>query len=232
MAKQPTMQSDKLAKPKPGPATQRFLDISEIRDDVVVMKDGTMRAVLMVASINFALKAEDEQQAIVQAYITFLNSLEYPIQIVIQSRKMNIDPYLDELGKQQKLTENELMRAQIAEYRNFIMELVALGEIMQKRFYLVVPYDPLRDKQKKFFSRLSEVLSPVLRVKLSEKDFQDRREQLMRRVAIILSMLNSMSVTGVLLDTQALIELYYSTYNPDLGETERLAELSKIQVEA
>lgn len=231
MATKPTMQSDKLAKPKPGPATQRYLDIAEIRDDVVVMKDGTLRAVIMVASINFALKDEDEQQAIVQAYISFLNGLEFPIQIVIQSRKMNIDPYLASLREQQRLTENELLRAQIAEYRNFIMELVELGEIMQKRFYLVVPYDPARDKQKKFFTRLSESMSPVLRMKLSDKDFQDRREQLIRRTAIVLSQLNSMSVMGAPLDTQSLIELYYTTYNPDLGETERLADLSKIQSE-
>ena len=90
----PEMQSPKLARSKPGPSTVRFLDIAEIRDDTVVLKDGTLRAVVLVSSINFALKSEDEQEAIISAYVSFLNSLEHPIEVVIQSRKLNIDAYM------------------------------------------------------------------------------------------------------------------------------------------
>src|SRR3989339_1804717 len=124
-----TQQQNKLAKPKPGQPTQRYLDIAEIRENCVVLKDGTLRAVLMVSSINFALKSEDEQQAIIQGYMSFLNSLEYPIQIVIQSRKMNIDAYLGSLGEAERATKNDALRNQILDYRSFIQELVSLGDI-------------------------------------------------------------------------------------------------------
>jgi len=223
---------NKLAKPKPGPATQRFLDIAEIRDDMVILKDGTVRAVLLVSSINFALKSEDEQQAIIQAYMTFLNSLEYTIQIVIQSRKMNIEAYLYALKEQERVSKNDLLRAQISDYRNFITELVDLGEIMQKRFYVVVPYDPVSNKHKNFFQRLSEAFSPTLAAKLNERQLTDRREQMSRRIDITISQLGSMNLQAVRLDTQSLIELYYNAYNPDLFEEERLVDLNKIQMES
>lgn len=223
--------SPRNAKPKPGPATQRFLHIAEVRDDAIIMRDGTLRAVVLAASVNFALKSVEEQEAIVQAYTSFLNSLEYPIQIVVQSRKMNIDAYLGQLREQQKLTQNELLKNQIADYRTFIQELVQLGEIMQKKFYVVVPYDPLTGKKKSFWTQFSESLSPALGIKLKEVQFQERREELMKRVEAVRSQLNSMSVTGVVLDTQSLIELCYTCYNPDLFETEPVTDLSKIRYE-
>ncbi len=219
------------SKPKPGPATQRFLDIAEIRDDMVVLNDGTVRAVLLVSSINFALKSVDEQEAIIQAYITFLNSLEYPIQIVIQSRRMNIDAYLQTLAEQQRVTTNDLLRAQIDDYRSFVSELVELGEIMQKRFYVVVPYDPITNKRKGFFSRLQEALSPTSAARLNEKQLEDRRQQLGRRVDLIAGDLLSMSLQAARLDTQSLIELYYNCYNPDLFEEERLTNAAEVGVE-
>lgn len=220
-----------MAKSKPGPATQRFLDIAEIRDDMVIMNDGTVRAALLVSSINFALKSEAEQEAIIQSYVTFLNGLDYPIQIVIQSRRMNIDTYLTSLAEQEKSTANDLLRAQIADYRTFVGELVELGQIMQKRFYVVVPYDPLTNKKRGFWQRLQMVLSPVAAAKLNDKQLADRREQLSRRAAIAGGNLASMGLQTVRLDTQGLIELYYEAYNPDVFEGERLGELGKIRIE-
>ena len=225
------MQSKQLAKPKPGPSTQQYLDIAEIRDDMVLMKDGTVRAVLLVSSINFALKSGDEQEAIIQAYMSFLNGLEYPIQIVIQSRKMNIDAYMNRLNEQQKKTTNDLLRAQIADYRTFVNELVELGQIMQKRFYLVLPYDPITNKRKNFFARLSEALSPTAAAKLNQTQIADRVEQLSRRAEMISGELSSMGLGSARLDTQALIQLYYEVYNPDLFDTERLTDVSQIMHE-
>ncbi|MBI2475531.1 TraC family protein [Candidatus Uhrbacteria bacterium] len=226
------MQSKKLAKPKPGPNTVSYLDIAEIRDDMVILKDGTVRAVLLVSSINFALKSEDEQEAIIQAYMSFLNGLEFPIQIVIQSRRMNIDVYMNALKEQEQKSENDLLRAQISDYRTFVSELVELGQIMQKRFYLVLPYDPLTNKRKNFWTRLSESLSPAASAKLNQKQLADRIEQLSRRVDVIQSELNSMGLASARLDTQSLIELYYNVYNPDLFEEEKLTNLDEIQVES
>lgn len=216
---------------KPGPATQRYLDIAEIRDDMVILNDGTVRSVLLVSSINFALKSEDEQEAIIQSYVTFLNGLDYPIQVVIQSRRMNIDSYLVSLAEQEKKTENDLLRSQIGDYRTFVSELVELGHIMQKRFYVVIPYDPLTNKKRGFFHRLSLVLSPAAAANLNEKQLQDRREQLGRRTSMASGNLLSMGLQTARLDTQGLIELYYNAYNPDLFEEERLGEMGKISTE-
>lgn len=230
-AKKQDMQSSKIAKSKSGPPTQRFLDIAEIREDSVVLKDGTLRAVIMVSSINFALKSIDEQQATVQSYMQFLNGLEHPIQVVIQSRKMNIDNYLFALSEQEKTISNELLRAQIRDYQSFIKELVDLGEIMQKRFYVIVPYDPVSDKRRGFFAQLSDALSPATIVKLNEKKFKERRDALMQRVNLIQNGLNGMNLQSVLLDTQGLIELYYTVYNPEVFDTQKLTELGKLRVE-
>lgn len=222
---------NKLAKPKPGPPTQQYLDIAEIVNDMVILKDGTVRSVLLVSSINFALKSQDEQEAIIQSYITFLNGLEYPIQIVIQSRKMNIDDYINSLTEQERKTDNDLLREQIVDYRSFVTELIVLGEIMQKRFYLVIPYDPVTNKQKGFFTRLGQALSPTSAAQLNDKQMADRVEQLSRRVEITLGQLSSMGLQAQRLDTQALIELYYTIYNPDVFDTESLGDISQIRYE-
>ncbi|MDG1949537.1 MAG: TraC family protein [bacterium] len=226
------MQSKKLAKPKPGPSTEKYLDIAEIRDDMVLLKDGTVRSVLLVSSINFALKSAEEQEAIIQAYMTFLNSLEYPIQIVIQSRRMNIDGYMDRLKEQERNMENDLLRNQIKDYRTFVRELVDLGQIMQKMFYVVIPYDPLTNKKKGFFTRFGEAISPAAAAKLNQKQLKDRIEQLSRRVQITRGQLGSMGLNTARLDTQGLIELYYNVYNPDLFDVERLTDINKVSFEA
>ncbi|MEI7740967.1 MAG: TraC family protein [bacterium] len=227
----PDMQSQKHAGSKPGPSTTKYLDISEIRDDVVIMKDGTMRVVLLASSINFALKSEDEQEGVIQAYMQFLNSLEYPLQIVIQSRRMNIEPYLKRLADQRETQTNELLRTQIVDYISFITELVSLGDIMSKRFYVVIPYNPLSDKKKSFFDRVQEVFSAASFIKLSEKAFNERKGLLQQRVGHIQQSLGSMGVQGVQLDTQGLIELYYTVYNPETSENQRMQPLEQMRVE-
>lgn len=220
----------KKQKKKMVPAQQHLL-IGEIKNDTVVMKDGTMRAVLMVSSINFALKNEDEQNAIIAAYVAFLNGLEYPLQVVIQSRKLQIKPYLDRLITQERAQTNELLRAQIADYRSFVSELVNLGEIMSKQFYVVVPYDPLSNKNKSFWARASEVINPASVVHLKGKRFDDRKYELDQRLRQIESGLTSMGLTVVRLDTQSLIELFYATYNPDIALSEQIPALNKMDVE-
>lgn len=218
---------------KPGQPTQRYLDIAEIREDAVVMKDGTLRAVVMVSSINFALKSEDEQQAIIQGYMQFLNGLEHPLQVVVQSRKMNVDGYLATLRQQEETIHNELLKTQIRDYTSFIKELVDLGQIMQKRFFVVVPYDPAEgnEKGKGFISKLSSAFSPAKIIKLNEKRFQERRYSLMQRVSTVAGGMTSMGLQVALLDTQGLIELYYSSYNPDVYDAEKLVDIGKLRVE-
>jgi type IV secretory pathway VirB4 component len=224
------MQSQKLAGPKPGPATQRYIDIAEVKEDVVIMRDGTLRAVIMVASINFALKSEDEQDAVIAQYVAFLNSLEYPLQVVIQSRRLNIDKYLERLQEAEREQQNDLLRMQIAEYRAFIKELIELGQIMQKQFFVVVPYNPMSDKRKGFFAQLQDAISPALSVRLAEKRFQERKAQLQMRVEHMQGSLNSMGLKSQQLDTQGLIELYYRVYNPETFDSEKMSDTDKLRV--
>lgn len=221
-----------IKKSKPGAPTQRFLDIAEVRDNCVVLKDGTLRAVIMVSSINFALKSVDEQQALIQAYMQFLNGIEYPLQIVVQSRHMNIEKYLNSLNEQARTIENELLKDQIRDYRDFISELVELGDIMQKKFYMVVPYDPANDSRKTFWTRFSSALSPASVVKLSEKQFKKRKYEVMQRAGILQTGLTGMGLESVILDTQSLIELYYTAYNPDIYDAQKLTNISDISLES
>ncbi|HBF66814.1 MAG TPA: hypothetical protein DDW36_00110 [Candidatus Magasanikbacteria bacterium] len=214
------------------PSTQKHLDIAAIRDGVVIMKDGALRSVLLVSSVNFSLKSDDEQEALLAAYVRFLNSLEFPLQIVIQSRKLNIDDYLSRLIQAEKKQENELLRTQIIDYRAFIKELVELGDIMNKRFYVVVPYNPTAVKKRQsFFERVKTVLAPAVSVRLREQLFKQRTADLQLRTDRVRSGLEGMSLQVAQLDTQSLIELYRNTYNPDLASVGELADLDKLQVE-
>jgi len=226
------MKNKKVAAKKTSfPAAQKFLSVAEIKQDTLIMKDGTLRAILMVSSINFSLKNEDEQNAIISAYVGFLNYLDHPLQVVIQSRELFIRPYLDDLLKREREQSNELLRTQIADYRSFVTELVEMGEIMSKNFYVVVPYDPLSNKQKSFWSRAAEVFNPITTVKMKSERFTKRKYDLEQRLRQIESGLRSIGLETVRLDTQSLVELLYATYNPDIALTERLAPLNELQLE-
>lgn len=220
----------KTSASKVGASTQKYLDIAEIKDNTVIMKDGTLRAVLMVSSINFALKSEDEQNAVISSYVRFLNNLRFTLQIVIQSRELEIDNYLSYLQEKEKEQTNKLLKVQTADYINYIKELTSIGRIMSKRFFVVVPYDPLTDKKKGFFSLLKEALRPATIIKLKKKTFDRYQEQLDRRLESVMSGLESMGVSVARLDTQSLIELYYKTYNPETSKNQQLADLDKIKV--
>lgn len=212
-------------------STQKHLDIVEIKNNTVVLKDGSLCAVLLSSSINFALKSEDEQNAIIQSYISFLNGLQHPLQIVMHSRKLDIEGYIKKLKQKAKEQTNELLKMQTNEYIQYISELVELGEIMTKNFYVVIPYNPVSDERKGFFKRLSELFTPAAKITLKEKRFKKYRKDLMQRVEHIKMGLTSMGLTAVTLDTQGLIELYYNIYNPTTASEQKLADLSKLKVE-
>ncbi|OGH71166.1 MAG: hypothetical protein A2921_03230 [Candidatus Magasanikbacteria bacterium RIFCSPLOWO2_01_FULL_43_20b] len=226
------MKNEKVKKKKSGkPSTQTHLPIAEIKDGAIILKDGTLRAVLMTSSINFALKSEDEQNALISSYVSFLNSLDFPLQIVIQSRKLQIKPYVEKLIQLEKEQPNELLRIQTADYRSFIQELIQMGQIMTKRFYVVVPYDPLSNKRKSFWTKFKEVLKPALSVRLKEERFKQRQEDLNMRLRQVFSGLQGMGLEVVQLDTQAAIELFYSSYNPDISLAEQLQPIEQLQIE-
>lgn len=225
------MSGKSLNKNKISAYTQEYLNIAEIKDDTVIMKDGTLRAVLLVSSINFALKSEDEQNAVIDSYIRFLNNISFTIQIVIQSRELDIENYLEYLKDREKEQTNKLLKVQTADYMEYIKELTSLGKIMNKRFYVVVPYDPLSDKHKGFFSLIGEALKPATIIRLKDKTFRDYQEMLDRRIESVSGGLESIGVAVARLDSQSLIELYYKTYNPETSKNQELVDLDKIRVE-
>ena len=220
--------------PKAGkgtPSTQQYLDVAEVRDGVIIMKDGTLRGVILVSSMNFALKSEDEQNAIIQGYVQFLNSLDFPFQIVIQSRKLDVTKYLNELERREKQQTNDLLKLQMTDYRQFVMELVELGDIMSKKFFVVVPYNPSSDKKKGFFSQLSSLFSAPGNIRLREEQFLQMKNELDQRLSAIMSGLSSMGLNAVELDTQSIIELLYTLYNPDTAEQEKMIDVSKLRID-
>lgn len=223
---------EKVKKKKSGkPSTQTHLPIAEVKDGVLILKDGTLRAVLMTSSINFALKSEDEQNALIASYVSFLNSIDFPLQIIVQSRQLQIKPYIEKMIQLEREQPNELLRIQTADYRSFVQELVQMGQIMTKRFFVVVPYDPLSNKKKSFWSRFKEVLKPALSVRLKEERFKQRKADLDMRLRQVFSGLQGMGLEVIQLDTQALIELFYSSYNPDISFAEQLQPVEQLQIE-
>lgn len=212
-------------------STQKYLDIEAIRESVVIMKDGTIRAVLMVSSINFALKSEDEQNALISGYMEFINSIDHTMQIVIQSRKLDIEGYIRRLVEARKKLTNDLLKMQISNYIDYINELIEIGEIMTKRFFVVVPYNPLGAKAKSFWSRLKSAFKPGHIIKLQRKKFLEYKEQLGLRVSNIEGGLSSLGLDVVILDTPGLIELYYNVYNPKTSQSQPLKEVDQFDLE-
>jgi len=216
--------------PKKLPPTQQFLDVEEIRDGVVILKNGGMRSVLMVSSVNFDLKSTDEQDAIISYYQSFLNSLDFPIQIVISSRKVNLKHYLEDLIQKSKEQTNELLHLQMEEYIRFIKGLVDMVDIVNKTFYIVVPFSPIESKGEGPVEKIKNLFKGGKAVSSTEKkvNFAAYRDQLLQRVEHVQYGLNGAGVRMVSLNTQELIELYYSFYNPTPIERVDLAPVEKL----
>lgn len=214
------------------PSTQKHLEIAEIKNDTVILRDGTLRGVLLVSSVNFFLKSEDEQNATIQSYMQFLNTIDYPLQVLVQSRKYDITKYLKHLEQLESQQTNDLLKMQMADYRQFVGELVQLGDIMDKKFYVVVPYDPATDTRRGFFKQMYEVFFAAGELRLKKEQFLKRKHMLDQRIGNVMSGLVGMGLNTVRLDTQSLIELYYTTYNPETSSNQRMAPVGDIQVES
>ncbi len=211
-------------------STQQYLKIADIKQDTLVMKDGTLRAVLMVSSVNFALKSEEEQEAIINGYISFLNNIEFLLQIVVQSRELNINGYLEMMRKRANEQTNELLKNQTLQYIDYVSQLVSLGKIMSKHFYVVVPYSPISDKRKNFWQSLLEAFRPIDVIHLKEERFMLLKKQLDSRVDNVASGLFSMGLNVVRLDTQGLIELFYNSYNQKTAANQPLDNIDKLNI--
>jgi type IV secretory pathway VirB4 component len=198
-------------------ATHDFVPIQEVRDGVVVLKDGSLRAVILVSSVNFDLKSEEEQKSILFQFQNFLNSLDFSIQIFIQSRKLDIRPYIALLQGRLKEQTNDLMKIQVQEYIEFIKKFTDASNIMSKSFFVVVSYAPATISMK------SNIFTRMLgRNKTNTFDnmkFEEARSQLEERVSVIEQGLVRTGVRAARLGTEEVVELFYKMFNP--GDTEK-----------
>lgn len=217
--------------PKSNPnSTQNTLQIAEIRDGIVIMNDGSFRSVVMLKSINFDLMSPQEQESVEFAYQGFLNSLYFPVQIFIRTQKVDLQPYIEKLDKIRTEHDNMLLAMLMEDYIIYMDQLAQQTNIMDKKFYLVIPYFPheqdpkaaLKDS-KNFFSGLTAMFSKdETHVVINETDLEAAKNELRNRVQAVLAGLQQCSVRGLPLDTQELIELYYDTYNPDTATRQQL----------
>lgn len=214
-----------------GSSTLRYVDIKTIRDGVVVLNDGSMRAVLLVSSVNFDLKSSDEQVAIIGAYQNFLNSLDFPVQIVISSRKLNISPYTELLKEKAREQRNELLKIQIVEYREFIKNLTEVTNIMSKFFYLVIPFAPIEDESEGMLGKISKAINPSQNVTEHEELFETYKNQLWQRVDHAAAALGGTGLHFTTLNTDELIELYYGMYNPSEYAQATIKDINKSEIQ-
>ncbi len=195
-------------------ATQQFVPIKEIRKGTVILKDGGYNGILMCSSVNFGLKSADEQRAIIEGFQNFLNTLDFSIQIVINSRKMDLRPYIALLEKKAPEQQTELMRIQLREYIEFIRSFTDQANIMTKSFYIVVPYSPRLSAS----GATSYLFNKKKTTTQSNVSFEEDRAQLEQRLSLVIGGLTSTGVRAVPLGTEEIIELFYRSFNP--GELE------------
>jgi len=205
--------------PKAKPS-QDFVIIDDIRDGVVVLKDGSLRSVVMTTSVNFSLKSAEEQEATVFQFQNFLNSLDFSLQISILSRKLYIEDYLNGLREKERAQKNDLLRMQTAEYIQFIQEFVDMQNIMSKYFYVVVPFFVTSRAKESFFGNISGLFGGSSATKkkeaedLASKNFEVNKEQLWQRTENVMDGLRSFGIKSILLKDDELRDLYYTLYNP------------------
>lgn len=181
------------------------------------MKDGSMRAVIIVSSFNFALKSEDEKNAVLTSYQDFLNSLSFPVQIVANSRKIDLSLYLNDVKKAAAQQSNPLIKIQTEEYHNFIEQLLEVSNIMEKRFYVVVPFYPFGINANTGLPNpfQKKGATPV-------SNLEENRKKLLSRVEEVIGSLSAVGLRCAALGTEDLLELYYSIYNPDTAKNQKI----------
>jgi len=213
--------------------TQSLVQLSEVRDGIIVLADGTLRSILMVSSLNFALKSEEEQNAIVFAFQSFLNSLDFSVQISVMSRKLDITPYIEELRQRRSQQKNELLRLQMEEYSNFVAELVKGNDIMTKSFFVTVSFSVQESKQTGAVSRVLKGLQSLRKTKktaMTDVDFEHYRTQLLLRVEQVAVGLQGVGLRLVPLKTQEVLELFYDVLNPVTSRNHRLQNIAALKL--
>ncbi|PID70406.1 hypothetical protein CSB37_01815 [bacterium DOLZORAL124_38_8] len=215
-------------------STQKYLQFAEAHDNILVLKDGGIRAVLEVSSVNFNLKSESEQDAIISGYQSFLNALNFPVQILIKSRKLDIDGYIDLLKDRMRKITNSLLKQQMEGYIEFVSKLVEFSDIMEKKFYVVVPVTPARAETKSALSSFLAYIAPgdtVMDILKRKAEFKNLKKQLETRINVTKTALENCGVGVRQLKTEEIIEIFYKTYNPQMARNQKIENLEEIALE-
>jgi len=201
--------------PKNASGVQEFVEINEIKQDIAILKDKGLRSVCICSSINFELLSTDEQQAVINRFQEFLNSIDFSIQIVVASRHFKIDNYLDQIKEIEKKQTNELLRIQTSEYINFIKSFVDFANIMSKSFYIVIPFSFIESRKESFVDKIKNIITAQKKKqeKFEEEKFNQYKAQLEQRVNLIIQGLQALGIKAIPLNDEQLTELYYEFYN-------------------
>lgn len=209
-------------------ATQEFVPVKEVRDGIIVLRDGGFRAVLMTSSLNFALKSEENQNAIISQFQNFLNSLDFSVQLFIESRKLDIRPYIALLEDRYKNQASDLMKVQTREYIEFIKSFTETANIMTKTFFVIVPYSPAPLQSTGGVVGLAGKL--LTRKEAEEKHekkqdiFEENRSQILQRLSVVEQGLVRCGIRAVQLGTEEVVELFYRIFNP--GDMEKPVKIN------
>src|SRR3989344_2123772 len=228
MTKNQDMQSN-MSGARPNASTQAYLDVAEIKEGTIVMRDGSLRAVLVVSSINFSLKNVDEQNALISSYQNFLNGLEFPIQILMHSRRLDIHGYLDKLRSVMQQQTNELLRLQTQEYIEYIAKLIEFASIMNKTFYVAIPLTTGAVKTGLLY-KIGNLFNPAREITVEKRDFEKAREELNKRVNQVVSAMSSMGLKTIVLNTEELIELMYNSYNLNTASPIKIKSIEELEL--
>ena len=217
--------------PKETSSSQSLISLQQIRKGVVILKNGSLRSVLEVSGINFDLKSEEEQSSVLMSWRNLINNLDFPLQVIAHSRRVNIESYLNFLQEKISQETNNLLKLQGEDYHTFIKGLVTGNNIMKKKFYVIVPYDPIMLKTKTILSQIAEAYKTLLNLRhqafsatipLSDESFNQHYQQLMIRQNNIITNLTRMGLQSRPLTTKELIELFFNSYNPEAFERESI----------
>lgn len=214
-------------------STQNSLQIAEIRDGIIIMQDGSYRAVIACQSINFDLMSPQERESVEYSYQGFLNSLYFPIQIFVRSQKVDIRPYIEKLDKIRSEHDNMLLALLMEDYINYMSDIALQTNIMDKKFYIIIPFFSSVDAKKAVqaskgflenaFGKKEE------KVTINEQDLEKAKTELRNRIQAVMAGLQQSGVKSVPLDTQELIELFYDAYNPDTATRQKMYDFRDLQ---
>ena len=217
--------------PKETSSSQSLISLQQIKKGVIILKSGSLRSVLEVSGINFDLKSEEEQSSVLMSWRNLINNLDFPLQVIAHSRRVNIESYLNFLQEKIDQETNNLLKLQGEDYHTFIKGLVTGNNIMKKKFYVIVPYDPIMIKTKTILSQIAEAYKTLLNLRhqafsatipLSDESFNQHYQQLIIRQNNIITNLTRMGLQSRPLTTKELIELFFNSYNPESFERESI----------